>query len=123
MPGIHFALRLDEREIALLADAAIDDAAQRLAARAFGPLPAGPGRKTAGDAEQTDALALLHALVHLQRAVDRQLDRAAEHAARAGAGYPDLGEVCNISRQGARRRWPGLVPSERRRPTTHRSRP
>ena len=28
-----------------------------------------------------------------------------------GAGYPQLGRACNMSRQGARRRWPGLVAS------------
>lgn len=29
-------------------------------------------------------------------------------AARAGAGYPQLGAACGLTRQGARRRWPGL---------------
>ncbi|MBC3839276.1 hypothetical protein GXW82_00940 [Streptacidiphilus sp. 4-A2] len=37
-------------------------------------------------------------------------DQAATAAAREGAGYPQLGAACNMSRQGARRRWPGLVP-------------
>ncbi|MFC1415717.1 hypothetical protein [Streptacidiphilus cavernicola] len=57
-----------------------------------------------------DPLATLHALAHLQRALARQIDRTAARAAHAGAGYPELGQACNMTRQGARRRWPGLVP-------------
>jgi hypothetical protein len=107
MPGTHFAVVLSESEIAAIADAAVEDLAGRLAHRAFRPLAdfAGPSDAAA----EADALASLHALVHLQRAVERQADRAAQNAARAGAGYPQLGHACNISRQGARRRWPGLV--------------
>ena len=61
---------------------------------------------------RTEALAHLHMLVHLQQAVALLEDRAAEEAAAAGAGYPQIGRACNISRQGARRRWPGLVTSQ-----------
>jgi hypothetical protein len=107
MPGTHFAVVLSENEIAAIADAAVEDLAGRLAHRAFRPLT------EFGDASYTiaeaDALANLHALIHLRRAVERQADRAASAAAQAGAGYPQLGQACNISRQGARRRWPGLV--------------
>jgi hypothetical protein len=63
----------------------------------------------AGADARTEALAHLHMLVHLQHAVALLEDRAAEEAAAAGAGYPQIGRACNISRQGARRRWPGLV--------------
>jgi hypothetical protein len=66
----------------------------------------------AGTDARTEALAHLHMLVHLQQAVALLEDRAAEEAAAAGAGYPQIGRACNISRQGARRRWPGLVPSQ-----------
>jgi hypothetical protein len=34
---------------------------------------------------------------------------AAQAAAAAGAGYPQIGDATSMSRQGARRRWPGLV--------------
>jgi hypothetical protein len=104
MPGTHFTILLSEDEIAQIADAAVADLAARLAHRAFQPL-AEPARPP-----ETDALARLHALAHLGWAVERQVDRAAASAAAAGAGYPQLGRACYISRQGARRRWPGLVP-------------
>ena len=107
MPGTHFALVLSEAEIAAVADATVADLAHRLATRAFRPL--GDPELLPGGAAESDALAHLHALVHLQRAVERQVDRAAEHAVDVGAGYPQLGQACNMSRQGARRRWPGLV--------------
>ncbi|MHA6758596.1 hypothetical protein [Streptacidiphilus sp. PAMC 29251] len=122
MSGIPQTLVLSEEEMAAIADAAVADLARRLADRAFRPLH--DGASDGGGAESVvdgrsvvdgetvvdgEALARLHALVHLQRAVERQKDRAAEHAVRAGAGYPQLGHACAMSRQGARRRWPGLV--------------
>jgi hypothetical protein len=107
MPGTYFARVLSEAEIAAVADATVADLAHRLAVRAFRPLC--DPEALPGGAEESDALAHLHALVQLQRAVERQVDRAAEHAADVGAGYPQLGQACNMSRQGARRRWPGLV--------------
>ncbi|HEX4788108.1 MAG TPA: hypothetical protein VH372_06565 [Actinospica sp.] len=103
MPGTHFTVLLSEDEIARIADAAVADLAARLAHRAFRPL----ADRTPLD--QADALARLHALVHLRRAVERQADHTAANAAAAGAGYPQLGQACAISRQGARQRWPGLV--------------
>ena len=121
MSSTPFALVLSEEEIAALADEAVADLARRVARRAFRPLggahPAGASSGspaavaspvTPGD---DDALAHLHALAHLQQALARQIDRTAARAARAGAGYPQLGQACNMTRQGARRRWPGLVPS------------
>jgi hypothetical protein len=109
MPGTHFAVVLSEVEIAALADAAVEDLANRLAHRAFRPMGDDTAFPDAGD--EGGALAHLHALIHLRRAVERQTDRAAEYAVHAGAGYPQLGKACNMSRQGARRRWPGLVSS------------
>ncbi|WP_182443829.1 hypothetical protein [Streptacidiphilus sp. PB12-B1b] len=107
MPSNRFDVVLPESEIAAIADAAVADLAQRLAQRAFRPM--GDPQAEPGDAPERDALAVLHALVHLQHAVERQKDQAAGLAAREGAGYPQLGAACNMSRQGARRRWPGLV--------------
>ncbi|WP_182453010.1 hypothetical protein [Streptacidiphilus sp. P02-A3a] len=107
MPSNPFDVVLPEREIAAIADAAVADLAQRLAQRAFRPM--GDPQAGPGEVPEHDALAILHALVHLQHAIERQKDRAATTAAREGAGYPQLGAACNMSRQGARRRWPGLV--------------
>lgn len=114
MSGIPRTLVLSEEEMAAIADAAVSDLARRLADRALRPLhdPDPVTHATAEDADTVlvgEALARLHALVHLQRAVERQKDRAAETAVQDGAGYPQLGRACSMSRQGARRRWPGLV--------------
>ncbi|MFC1411303.1 hypothetical protein ACEZCY_17875 [Streptacidiphilus sp. N1-12] len=112
MSGTPRTLVLSEEEMAAIADAAVADLARRLADRAFRPLyDAGTAGHDTVSHEIVDgeALARLHALVQLQRAVERQKDRAAELAVRAGAGYPQLGQACAMSRQGARRRWPGLV--------------
>ncbi|MYW04094.1 response regulator [Streptomyces sp. SID3343] len=45
----------------------------------------------------------------MSRAVERLAGEEAALAAGAGAGYPQLGDAWYITRQGARRRWPGLV--------------
>ena len=111
MSSYPFDVVLPESEIAAIADAAVADLAQRLAQRAFRPM--GNPQDGPGDVPERDALAVLHALVHLQHAIERQKDQAAGAAAREGAGYPQLGAVCNMSRQGARRRWPGLVTGAR----------
>ncbi len=110
---------MSEEQIAALADAAVADLASRLAVRAFQPLPPDPPTGTAAGEvpparpwevyAQGDALARLHTLLHLQRAVERLTDQAARTAAEAGAGYPQLGDALEMSRQGARKRWPGLV--------------
>ncbi|GHH66353.1 hypothetical protein GCM10018781_20170 [Kitasatospora indigofera] len=118
--------RMSEEQIAALADAALADLAARLAQRAFRPLPppGGPGAPTApeeGADPQGDALARLHTLVHLRRSAERLTDRIARDAVEAGAGYPQLGEALAMSRQGARKRWPGLVPAAPSNPPTERS--
>ena len=107
MPGTHFTLALSEAEIAGIADAAVADLARRLAHRAFRPL--GDTHAPPTTPVETNPLACLHALMHLQRAVERQVNHEAELAAQAGHGYPQLGHAYNMSRQGARQRWPGLV--------------
>ncbi|WP_431961308.1 hypothetical protein [Actinacidiphila sp. bgisy160] len=116
MPGTHFAPRLPEDELAALATGAVDDLARRLARRALRPLTV-PGTTDAGTEARGQALAYLHMLNLLQQAVEDLENRAAEQAAAAGAGYPQIGRACNISRQGARRRWPGLVTGD----TPHRA--
>ena len=105
MPGIHFSLRMTDEEITALAAHEVDSLVQRLVSRAFEPAP-GP---VDHPPEQTEALAHLHLLTHLRQAVDRLESDAAHKAADAGAGYPQIGRASNMTRQGARRRWPGLV--------------
>lgn len=99
--------RMEQHEVAALADRAIEELTHVLALRVFPPddsLPADPPAGT-----PSPALTRLHVLAHLRQAVDRRADLEAREAARAGAGYPQLGVAWGISRQGARRRWPGLV--------------
>ncbi|MFJ4971770.1 response regulator [Streptomyces sp. NPDC088755] len=85
----------------------------------------GPAQTAApgGDLGRVDPLVRLRVLAHLSRAVTRQAETEAAAAARAGANYPQLGAAWGISRQGARRRWPGLVftaePPTRPLPTRH----
>ncbi|WP_406260859.1 hypothetical protein OH779_03735 [Actinacidiphila glaucinigra] len=113
MPGTHFAPRLPEEELAALAIGTVDDLVRRRARHALHPLTV-PG--TAADIDGTqaggEALAYLHMPNLLQQAIAHLENLAAEQAAAAGAGYPQIGRACNISRQGARRRWPGLVTSD-----------
>lgn len=61
------------------------------------------------DEESRSALRRLRVLVHLRDAVRELESAAARDAAVAGAGYPQIGEASHMSRQGARRRWPGLM--------------
>ncbi|HET6855606.1 MAG TPA: response regulator [Streptomyces sp.] len=113
MPGKNFVLRTTPQETAAIAEAAVGDLAQRLARRLLDapshPASDGPAR----------ALALLHVLDHLQQATERVQREAAVAAARAGAGYPQLGAACGMTRQGARRRWPGLYHHNDEKPTEH----
>ncbi|PRH80524.1 response regulator [Streptomyces solincola] len=114
MPGIHFSLRLGEEEMAVLAADSVGDLAGRLILRAFDPLPAGGEHGRA----RTDALAHLHMLFHLKAAIERLEEEAAQRAADAGAGYPQIGRASGMTRQGARNRWPGLIGQPTTRKTT-----
>lgn len=109
MTGPGSAAAPTDSEIDVLASAALRDLVQRLTEDA-GPPPAEGGAQLS---VKHEALNLLRILTHLQQAAARQADLAAESAARNGAGYPELGDACGISRQGARRRWPGLVSTPR----------
>ncbi|MCP3765807.1 MULTISPECIES: response regulator [Streptomyces] len=111
MPGKDFVSRITPQEAASLTDAAVGDLAQRLARRFLGasshPAPDDPAQ----------ALALLRVLDHLKQATERLQQEAAVAAARAGAGYPQIGAACGLTRQGARRRWPGLFHHSTENPT------
>ncbi|MBZ4323565.1 hypothetical protein [Streptomyces huiliensis] len=118
MPGTHFSPRLAESEISAMVEGALAGLAHRLAHRSFRLLPAAGGPADP-DGARAEALAYLHMLVHLERAVQRLTDAAAEEAARNGAGYPQIGRACEMSRQGARNRWPGIVHGTTHRPPKH----
>ncbi|MFB6510389.1 response regulator [Streptomyces virginiae] len=113
MPGKNFVLRTTQQETAAVADAAVADLAQRLAHELLDasshPTTQSPAR----------SLSLLHLLDHLQQATERLQREVAGAAARAGAGYPQIGAACGMTRQGARRRWPGLFNHTDEAPTEH----
>ncbi|MEU9189078.1 response regulator [Streptomyces sp. NPDC048484] len=113
MPGKDFASRITPQETATIADAAVGHLAQRLARRLL-EAPSPP----ASD-DPAHALTLLHVLDHLKQATERLQQEAAATAAHTGAGYPQIGAACGMTRQGARRRWPGLFHHSNEKPTEH----
>lgn len=113
MPGKNFALRTTPQETAALADARVSDLAHHLARQ----LQETPEPHAVDDSAY--ALTLLHVLDQLQQATERLQREAATDAARAGAGYPQIGAACDMTRQGARRRWPGLFHHSNEKPTEH----
>ncbi|MGW1541216.1 hypothetical protein ACWCPM_13435 [Streptomyces sp. NPDC002309] len=87
---------------------AVEELALRCAQHAVPALdPTGEGDASA----RHHALAQLLVLVQVERVAQQLADRAARAAAAAGAGYPEIGRASGMSRQGARRRWPGLITS------------
>ncbi|WP_411103048.1 response regulator [Streptomyces sp. cmx-4-9] len=111
MPGHEFTPRGNPPETAAAVEAALADLAHRLVGLD------GPPASSRDDAAQP--LALLRVLDDMRLAAERLQQGAAAAAARAGAGYPQLGEACGITRQGARRRWPGLYHHAHDKPTEH----
>jgi len=125
MSGNRFNSPVAEDEIGSLACASVDALTRRLAARIFVTPTSGhalrpesfahddpdfgavAGRDPLGP--DPDALLRLRVLAHLARAVEECANAEAARAVGAGAGYPELGAAWNMTRQGARRRWPGLV--------------
>ncbi|MFD8595977.1 response regulator [Kitasatospora sp. NPDC059646] len=98
MPGKNFVLRSTPQETAAIADAAVQRLARHLVAELLLESKGEMGR----------ALGTLHVLDHLRRAGERLQRDVAVAAMRAGAGYPQLGSACGMTRQGARHRWPGI---------------
>ncbi|MFI1444955.1 hypothetical protein [Streptomyces fructofermentans] len=74
----------------------------------------GPGDDSGWD-DGTPAvpLATLAAWRVASEEIERLAARSARLAGARGAGYPDLGAAWKISRQAARKRWPGVVTAER----------
>lgn len=95
----------EQEELAERARVAVAEAARQLVLLTPEPDAGeeGPGEPRGG------ALASLRALAYLGRAVEECAAEAARTAAQEGAGYPQLGRAWGVSRQGARKRWPGLV--------------
>ena len=101
MPGKHFDALLSEQEIIALADTFARDIVQRMTQQCF--------RVREEAQHDGQELAVLHCAGHLREALQRLADTAAQDAASKGAGYPDLGRASGMTRQGARRRWPGIL--------------
>lgn len=105
----------DLATLRVLAERGVAELAQRIAEQAWDESSSEPLPEAlrAGDREPgpggADSLARLRVLAYLSRAINEQAQAEASSAARAGAKYPQLGAAWGISRQGARRRWPGLV--------------
>ncbi|MFB8249179.1 hypothetical protein ACFC5X_29605 [Streptomyces sp. NPDC055952] len=93
-------------ETAALVGAVVEDITRRLAQYGLHP-PADPG--DVGDDARRRALARLRVINGVKEAVRLLEDEAAHAAAASGAGYPEIGQAVSMSRQGARRRWPGLI--------------
>ncbi|MEU0126611.1 response regulator [Streptomyces sp. NPDC006289] len=95
----------EQEELAERARLAVAEAARQLVVSSPVGVPDGQDP----DELRNDALASLRALAYLGRAVEECAALAARTAAQEGAGYPQLGRAWGVSRQGARKRWPGLV--------------
>lgn len=112
-PAPAHALRAPGGETAALLTQMIDELTRRLAQEAAHS-PAEP-RDTVDDARGR-ALVRLAVLARVKQTVRHLEDQAAHAAAAGGAGYPEIGRAVSMSRQGARRRWPGLITTSTHRP-------
>ncbi|MFF8510770.1 response regulator [Streptomyces sp. NPDC015492] len=108
MPGRDFVLRTAPDETAAVARTAVAHLARRLALQLSEDVPSAPEGQAAAHRDAAEALTMLHLLEQVQQAAEQLQRNAARSAARAGAGYPQIGAACGMTRQGARRRWPGL---------------
>ncbi|MEU9133841.1 response regulator [Kitasatospora sp. NPDC048540] len=111
MPGKNFVLRTTQDETAAVADAVVGRLARRLVLELLDQ-----SSPQTGDGPARP-LSMLHMLDHLQQATERLQRNAAVAAVRAGAGYPQIGAACGMTRQGARRRWPGIFDHSNEAPT------
>ncbi|MFE6038954.1 response regulator [Streptomyces sp. NPDC056452] len=95
----------EQEELAERARQVVAEAARQLVLRT----PVAAADELGPDGLRSDTLASLRALAFLGRAVEECAALAARAAALEGANYPQLGRAWGVSRQGARKRWPGLV--------------
>jgi hypothetical protein len=70
---------------------------------------AGPGSDLADADLQQMWLAALTSLLAIRDSAEQLAASAALSAAQRGADYPAIGEAAGMTRQGARRKWPGLA--------------
>jgi sugar/nucleoside kinase (ribokinase family) len=90
-------------------DSELQQLAWAQARRADPDLPESPWAEGLTSTERRQAwLAMLAALTATEREIGTLTATAAERAAEHGADYPALGAAAGMTRQGARRRWPGL---------------
>ncbi|MGY5047083.1 hypothetical protein ACWDE0_15795 [Streptomyces sp. 900105755] len=106
MPDPSPAPRRPGEDTAALVARLVDEVTRRLA-----PETALPPTELADRAHESrrHALLRLRVLTDVKQAVRHLEDQAAHAAAASGAGYPEIGQAVSMSRQGARRRWPGLL--------------
>jgi hypothetical protein len=70
---------------------------------------AGPGSGVADEDLPEMWLAALTSLLAIRDSAEQLAASAALSAAQRGADYPAIGEAAGMTRQGARRKWPGLA--------------
>ncbi|MGY5117596.1 hypothetical protein ACWC2H_17325 [Streptomyces sp. 900105755] len=116
MPDPSPAPRRPGDDTAALVARLVDEVTRRLA-----PESAHPPAELADSARESRRYALLRlrVLTDVKQAVRHLEDQAAHAAAESGAGYPEIGQAVSMSRQGARRRWPGLLTNGTTHPTHH----
>ncbi|MFF9314740.1 hypothetical protein ACF1BS_28045 [Streptomyces sp. NPDC014748] len=115
MPGPPTNPRTTGGETAALVTQLMDELTRLLVQDA-----AHPPAETCEEADaRRRALVRLRVLAGVKKAVRRLEDQAARTAAANGAGYPEIGQAVSMSRQGARRRWPGLITNGTHRPHPH----
>ncbi|MEV6604147.1 hypothetical protein [Kutzneria sp. NPDC051319] len=97
---------LSDQERAEL-DAAVEKLAWTSARASLGLHPE-PGFRYDGDPRE-QWLATLNALLAIRDSAEQLAASAALSAAQQGADYPEIGAAAGMTRQGARRKWPGLA--------------
>ncbi|MFJ2723638.1 hypothetical protein [Streptomyces collinus] len=114
MPGPSPTPRPKSEDTAVLVDRLVDEVARRLAPE----IPRPPAEPADSSPESRGyALLRLRVLTDVRRAIRHLEEQAARSAAECGAGYPEIGQAVGMSRQGARRRWPGLIGNGAQHPT------
>ncbi|WP_371673704.1 hypothetical protein OG985_42120 [Streptomyces sp. NBC_00289] len=118
MPGPAPTPHSPGGERAALVIQMVDELARRLAQDITRDSLHSPTDRDAVDDARGRALVRLRVLADVREAARHLEDQAAHTAAASGAGYPEIGQAVSMSRQGARRRWPGLITHTTHRPAT-----
>lgn len=83
--------------------------ARRLMGRGPNDAPVSEDENLPTEQVRAAQLALLAACEQLRTELDERARQTAAAAAAAGVDYPAMGAAVGMTRQGARRRWPGLA--------------